>query len=57
MCQFGNSDKIIKSYTLEEKDAIIGYRNNLVINSVNILSDKEKFLKSINMNYIWPKKR
>jgi hypothetical protein len=53
MCQFGDSSKIIKEYTLEEKDAIIGYRKNIVINPFN---DKEKVLKSTNMDYLWPKK-
>ncbi len=53
MCQFGTSDNIIKEYTLEEANSIIGYRNNIIFNSFN---NGEKMLKSTNIDYSWPKK-
>ena len=48
MCQFGNSSKIIEELDLTEQEALIGFRNN------HVIFDK-KILKSINMNYEWPK--
>jgi hypothetical protein len=53
MCQFGNSDKILNESIIDESNALIGYRVNYGINSFN---NKEKFLKSLNQNFIWNKK-
>ena len=53
MCQFGDKSKIISEKILPREEALVGYRNWYIINSFN---DKEKSLKSINMEFLWPKK-
>jgi len=53
MCQFGNSSKIISELDLTESEALIGYRSNYI---TNVFNNNEKFLKSINQDFIWNKK-
>lgn len=53
MCQFGTSDKIIKELELSEAEALIGWRDNIITNSFN--DKKEKFLRSLHHNFIYPK--
>ena len=53
MCQFGDSSKVISELNLLRDEALIGFRNCYINNPFN---NKEKFLKSINIDFIWKKK-
>lgn len=54
MCQFGDESKIISEQKLTREQALVGYRSWYIINSFN---DKEKSLKSTNIEFLWPKKK
>jgi len=52
MCQFGDSSKIIAELNITKEEALIGWRNNYIINPFN---NKEKYLKALNNDYLYPK--
>ena len=54
MCQFGDRSKIIAEFNLTEDEALIGWRNNYII---NLFDDKEKFIRALNNSYVYPKEK
>ncbi len=53
MCQFGNSSQIIEEKEITQENAIKGYRTWYITNPFD---NEEKFLKSLNIKFLWPKK-